>query len=92
MTFSEFDRRVRENGSRGTNPGAASCLLVAGPSVKGGVVGEHPSLADLDAGDLKFHTDFPRVYATLLDGWLGCDGQGVLGAQRDHVKETEPRA
>src|SRR5262249_37358792 len=71
LTFSEFGRRVQENGSRGTDHGAASCLFVAGPSVKGGVVGKHPSLADLDAGDLKFHTDFRRIYATLLDGWLG---------------------
>jgi uncharacterized protein (DUF1501 family) len=92
MTFSEFGRRVNENGSRGTDHGAASCLFVAGPSVKGGVVGEHPSLADLDAGDLKFHTDFRRVYATMLDGWLGCDGKAVLGAPWDHVKELEPRA
>jgi uncharacterized protein (DUF1501 family) len=92
MTFSEFGRRVQENGSRGTDHGAASCLFVAGPSVKGGVVGEHPSLADLDAGDLKFHTDFRRVYATMLDGWLGCDCQAVLGAKWDHVKEFEPRA
>jgi uncharacterized protein (DUF1501 family) len=92
MTFSEFGRRVQENGSRGTDHGAASCLFVAGPSVKGGVVGEHPSLADLDAGDLKFHTDFRRVYATQLDGWLGCDGKAVLGEKWDHVKELEPRA
>ena len=60
MTFSEFGRRVKENGSRGTDHGAGSCLFVAGPSVKGGVVGKHPSLADLDDGDLKFHTDFRR--------------------------------
>lgn len=92
MTFSEFGRRVYENGSRGTDHGAASCLFVAGPSVRGGVVGTHPSLADLDAGDLKFHTDFRRVYATLLDGWLGCDGKAVLGATWDHVKELEPRS
>jgi uncharacterized protein (DUF1501 family) len=92
MTFSEFGRRVKENGSRGTDHGAASCLFVAGPSVKGGVLGKHPSLADLDAGDLKFHTDFRRVYATLLDGWLGCDSKPVLGAKWDHVKAIEPRA
>jgi uncharacterized protein (DUF1501 family) len=92
LTFSEFGRRVEENGSRGTDHGAASCLFLAGPSVKGGVVGPHPSLADLDAGDLKFHTDFRRVYATLLDGWLGCDSTAVLGAKWDHVKELETRA
>jgi len=91
MTFSEFGRRVYENGSRGTDHGAAACLFVAGPSVRGGVVGKHPSLADLDAGDLKYHTDFRRVYATLLDGWLGCDSKAVLGAAWDHVKELEAR-
>ncbi len=91
MTFSEFGRRVHENGSRGTDHGAASCLLVAGPSVKGGVVGRHPSLSDLDAGDLKFHTDFRRIYATLLDGWLDCDSKAVLGTKWDHVKELEPK-
>jgi uncharacterized protein (DUF1501 family) len=91
MTFSEFGRRVKENGSRGTDHGAASCLFVAGPSVKGGVVGAHPSLKDLDAGDLKFHTDFRRVYATLLDGWLGCDSKAVLGARWEHVKALAAR-
>jgi uncharacterized protein (DUF1501 family) len=90
MTFSEFGRRVRENDSRGTDHGAASCLFVAGPSVKGGVVGKHPSLSALDAGDLQFHSDFRRVYATLLDGWLGCDSKAVLDAKWDHLKEIEP--
>jgi uncharacterized protein (DUF1501 family) len=89
MTFSEFGRRVNENGSRGTDHGAASCLFVAGPSVKGGVVGKHPSLSDLDENDLKFHTDFRRVYATLLDKWLGCDSKAVLGAKWDHVPELK---
>ena len=92
MTFSEFGRRVKENYSRGTDHGAASCLFVAGPSVQGGVVGKHPSLSDLDADDLKFHTDFRRVYATLLDDWLGCDSKAVLGAKWDHMKALEPRA
>jgi uncharacterized protein (DUF1501 family) len=92
MTFSEFGRRVQENSSRGTDHGAASCLFVAGPSVKGSVVGKHPSLKDLDADDLKFHTDFRRVYATLLDGWLGCDSKAVLGGKWDHVRELEVKA
>ena len=92
MTFSEFGRRLQENGSRGTDHGAASCLFVAGPSMKGGVVGPHPSLADLDSGDLKFHTDFRGIYATLLDSWLGCASKAVLGAKWDHIKELEPRA
>jgi uncharacterized protein (DUF1501 family) len=91
MTFSEFGRRVQENYSKGTDHGAASCLLVAGPSVKGGVVCKHPSLSDLDAGDLKFHTDFRAVYSTLLDSWLGCASQAVLGAKWEHVKGLEAR-
>jgi uncharacterized protein (DUF1501 family) len=86
MTFSEFGRRVQENGSRGTDHGAASCLFVAGPAVKGGPLGQHPSLSDLDSGDLKFHTDFRSVYATLLDKWLGCDSKVVLGDRFDHVE------
>jgi uncharacterized protein (DUF1501 family) len=89
MTFSEFGRRVRENGSRGTDHGAGSCLFVAGPSVRGGVVGQHPSLADLDADDLKHSTDFRRVYATMLDGWLNCDSKAVLGGSWEHIKELE---
>jgi uncharacterized protein (DUF1501 family) len=87
MTFSEFGRRVQENGSRGTDHGAASCMFVAGPSVKGGVVGKHPNLSDLDDGDLKFHTDFRRVYATLLDGWLCCDSKAVLGGKWEDVAQ-----
>jgi uncharacterized protein (DUF1501 family) len=85
MTFSEFGRRVQENGSQGTDHGAASCLFVAGPKLKAGAVGPHPSLSDLDFGDLKHHTDFRRVYATLLDAWLGCDSQVVLGGKFEHV-------
>jgi uncharacterized protein (DUF1501 family) len=91
MTFSEFGRRVTENGSRGTDHGAAACLFVAGPSVKGGVVGKHPSLSDLDADDLKFHTDFRKVYAAQL-AWLGCDTKAVLGAKWEPVKELAPKA
>jgi uncharacterized protein (DUF1501 family) len=91
MTFSEFGRRVNENGSRGTDHGAASCMFIAGPSVKGGIVGKHPSLSDLDDNDLKFHTDFRRVYATLLDGWLGCDSKKVLGAKWSTIPELGHR-
>jgi uncharacterized protein (DUF1501 family) len=91
MTFSEFGRRVQENGSKGTDHGAASCLFVAGPSVKGKVVGKHPSLSDLDAGDLKYHTDFRSIYATLLDTWLSCDSKSVLGQKWNHVAELKPK-
>jgi uncharacterized protein (DUF1501 family) len=91
MTFSEFGRRVRENDSKGTDHGAASCLFVAGPGMKGGVVGKHPSLSDLDSDDLKFHTDFRRVYASLLDGWLGCDSKAVLGTKWETLPELMPK-
>jgi uncharacterized protein (DUF1501 family) len=77
-TFSEFGRRVKENGSLGTDHGAASQMFVVTPG-KGGVYGKHPSLADLDDGDLKFHTDFRAVYATLLDKWLELPSEPVLG-------------
>jgi uncharacterized protein (DUF1501 family) len=91
MTFSEFGRRVQENGSKGTDHGAASCLFVAGPALKGGLVGEHPSLKDLDSGDLKYALDFRRVYATLLDSWLHCDSKAVLGGKFEHVEGLKPR-
>ena len=79
-TYSEFGRRVKENGSLGTDHGAASQMFVV-TSGKGGIYGEHPSLTDLDEGDLKFHTDFRAVYATLLEKWLGYDAEPVLGAK-----------
>jgi uncharacterized protein (DUF1501 family) len=91
MTFSEFGRRVQENGSGGTDHGAGSCLLVAGPGVRGGAVGKHPSLSDLDAGDLKHHTDFRQVYATLLDRWLGCDSFAILGGRYEHIDLIKAR-
>ena len=81
MTFSEFGRRVAENASRGTDHGTAAPMFVFGPSIKGGVYGDHPSLrpGDLDQGDLKFHTDFRGVYATILGGWLKADADKILG-------------
>jgi uncharacterized protein (DUF1501 family) len=86
MTFSEFGRRVQENASKGTDHGAASCLFVAGPGLKGGAVGAHPRLDDLDSGDLKFHTDFRQVYATMLESWLSCDSVAVLGGKFEQVE------
>lgn len=79
VTFSEFGRRVAENGSLGTDHGAASQMFVISPKCKGGVIGKHPSFTDLDDGDLKFHTDFRSVYATLLDRWLNIPSKPVLG-------------
>jgi uncharacterized protein (DUF1501 family) len=79
MTFSEFGRRVQENASLGTDHGAAAPLFLVGPAAKAGLVGAHPSLDDLDDGDLKFHTDFRRIYAGLLTDWLDCPHESVLG-------------
>jgi uncharacterized protein (DUF1501 family) len=79
-SYSEFGRRVKENGSLGTDHGAASQMFVVTPG-KGGLVGAHPSLTDLDDGDLKFHTDFRAVYATLLEKWLGFAAVPVLGGK-----------
>lgn len=81
VTFSEFGRRVAENASRGTDHGTAAPMFVFGGKVKGGVYGGHPSLraADLDKGDLRFHTDFRSVYATVLSNWLRTDSARILG-------------
>jgi len=79
VAYSEFGRRVAANANEGTDHGTAGPLLVVGDSVNGGFVGEQPSLTDLDAGDLKFHTDFRSVYATVLDRVLGTDPASVLG-------------
>jgi uncharacterized protein (DUF1501 family) len=86
LTFSEFGRRVKENASQGTDHGAAAPLFAIGGRVKAGPLGEHPSLSELDAeGDLKHHTDFRRVYATILDQWLGCSSREVLGGEFEPV-------
>lgn len=80
MTFSEFGRRVRENGSLGTDHGTAAPMLILGNRVKGGLHGEYPSLTKLDDnGDLIYTVDFRSVYATILEDWLGADAQAVLG-------------
>lgn len=81
LVYSEFGRRVKENGSRGTDHGVAAPLLVLGQRVKGGLHGKHPSLTDLDAGDLKHTTDFRSVYGTIIDRWFGGDHAEVLGAR-----------
>jgi uncharacterized protein (DUF1501 family) len=79
MTFSEFGRRVSENANGGTDHGAAAPMFVIGGAVKPGLSGKHPSLTDLDRGDLKFNTDFRCVYGTILDQWLKAPSQVVLG-------------
>jgi uncharacterized protein (DUF1501 family) len=79
MGFSEFGRRVKENGSQGTDHGAAGPMFVLGSRVRGGLFGEHPELANLDDGDLHHTVDFRSVYATLIEDWLGASAPDVLG-------------
>jgi uncharacterized protein (DUF1501 family) len=73
MIFTEFGRRVEENGSLGTDHGTATPMFIVGKGVKGGFHGRHPSLTDLDEGNLKMTTDFRRVYASMITEWLGYD-------------------
>jgi len=79
MIFTEFGRRVEENGSLGTDHGTATPMFLVGKAVKGGFYSQHPSLTDLDDGNMKMTTDFRRVYATAIKEWLGYDQtQAVL--------------
>lgn len=80
LCFSEFGRRLAENASAGTDHGAAAPLLLAGPMVLSGLHGAHPSLEDLDQGDVKYHTDFRSVYSTVLENWLQSKSGPILGA------------
>ena len=81
MTWSEFGRRVEENGSLGTDHGTAAPMFVLGNPVVKGIYGEPPSLTSLDHdGNLKYTTDFRSVYATVLDRWLGASSKDVLGS------------
>jgi uncharacterized protein (DUF1501 family) len=87
LTFSEFGRRITENGSKGTDHGAASVLLAMGGAVHGGLFGtvaslntdpQNPTLEN-SAGDVHYETDFRSVYAKVIDNWLGGDSVAVLG-------------
>lgn len=84
--FSEFGRRVRENASQGTDHGAAAPVFLAGNRVVPGLIGPRPSLTDLVDGDLKFHTDFRCIYATLLQDWLGTASEPILGNEFKTLK------
>jgi uncharacterized protein (DUF1501 family) len=84
IVFSEFGRRISENGSGGTDHGAAGLMMVLGGSVRGGLHGTsavltpgHPTLEN-SSGDVRFETDFRSVYARLLDNWLGVDSVPIL--------------
>ncbi|NNE70119.1 MAG: DUF1501 domain-containing protein [Rhodothermales bacterium] len=82
MSFSEFGRRVGQNGSQGTDHGTAAPLFLFGPSIKGGFQGTEPDLANLVNGNLAFGTDFRSVYASVLTSWFGlapATTAGILG-------------
>jgi uncharacterized protein (DUF1501 family) len=79
MTFSEFGRRAKENGSKGTDHGSGAPMFLVGGRVKSGIVGDHPSLEKLEDGNLKHSIDFRRVYAAVLSEWLGVDPKPVVG-------------
>ena len=78
MTFSEFGRRVGENGSKGTDHGAGNCLFVMGGQVNGGVYGGQPDLREqnLIKGNLKYRIDFRSVYSQIVEGWIGTTTPG----------------
>ena len=87
LQFSEFGRRINENGSQGTDHGAAGLMMAIGGAVRGGIYGtaasldpnpDNPTLEN-SGGDVRFETDFRAVYARILDGWLGADSASLLG-------------
>jgi uncharacterized protein (DUF1501 family) len=88
LTFSEFSRRITENGSQGTDHGAASVMLAMGGKVNGGLYGTAPSLnpdpqnptLENSGGDVHYETDFRSVYARVIEQWLGADSRAILGA------------
>lgn len=79
LVFSEFGRRLAENASGGTDHGTAAPVFLLGGGVRPGLHGPCPNLTDLADGDPKHAIDFRQVYATVLDGWLACPSQTVLG-------------
>jgi len=88
LQFSEFGRRISENGSQGTDHGAASVMMAIGGGVRGGIYGTAPNLRgtpdnptlENSGNDVHYETDFRSVYAKVVDGWLGGDSVAVLGA------------
>jgi uncharacterized protein (DUF1501 family) len=88
LQFSEFGRRISENGSQGTDHGAAGLMMAIGGSVRGGLYGtaarlqatpDNPGLEN-NGGDVRHETDFRAVYARVIDSWLGADSTALLGA------------
>jgi uncharacterized protein (DUF1501 family) len=85
LVFSEFGRRLAENASGGTDHGTAAPVFLLGGTVAAGLHGPYPDLGDLHDGDPRHAINFRRVYATLLDRWLGFPADRVLGAKFEHL-------
>jgi uncharacterized protein (DUF1501 family) len=86
MAFSEFGRRVAQNASGGTDHGTAAPMYLVGDMVRPGLLGDHPSLSNLDSGDLIFNLDFRCVYAAILEDWMGAASAPILGAKYRKAK------
>lgn len=91
MTFSEFGRRVAQNGSGGTDHGTALPMFVIGGNIKGGIYGNNPDLANLDQGDLRMQMDFRTVYGSVIKHWLGADPSKVLDGNYSDIDFTLAR-
>jgi uncharacterized protein (DUF1501 family) len=90
LIFSEFGRRLRENAGKGTDHGTAGPVFLAGPEVCAGVHGPYPNLTVLDDGDPKHAVDFRRIYATVLEDWLGCPSTRVLAERYQPMPILSP--
>ena len=91
--WSEFGRRPEENGSAGTDHGAAGCAFVIGSKAQGQMVGEYPGLATLDAHDnLRATSDFRAMYCSLLEQWLGHDAGPIIPGAPGFARPTLVRA
>ena len=85
-TWSEFGRRPRENASAGTDHGTASSMFLIGDPVKGGIYGETPDLAKLDAGgNVAYGVDFRSVYQEILDAHLGVDARAIFSQTFERI-------
>ncbi len=78
VVFTEFGRRVDENGSIGTDHGAGGPCFVMGSAVRGGMAGNHPSVNSLMSGNLGVTTDFRTVWQAIIGEWLGGDPARIL--------------
>ena len=87
--WSEFGRRPEENGSAGTDHGAAGCAFVIGSKAKGEMVGEFPGLAKLDGNEnLRVTSDFRGMYCSLLEQWLGYDAAPIIPGASGFARPT----